>query len=113
VGPHTGREYASVSGDRNPIHTFRLAAWLFGYRRPIAHGLWSAARCLAALEDQLPDHYRVDVAFRRPIPLPTSVAFSTTPADGGCTFALHDPHSAVAHLTGRITSTAPRHPGVS
>src|SRR6266487_1403229 len=40
-----GRRYAAVSGDRNPIHLYRLTAWLFGFRRPIAHGMWAAARC--------------------------------------------------------------------
>ena len=78
-----GREYAAVSGDRNPIHTSRLGARLFGFPGPIAHGMWSKARCLAALEGRLPDEYTVDVSFRRPIPLPATVSFSATARPGG------------------------------
>lgn len=99
--PRTGTDYARVSGDHNPIHTSRLGARLFGFARPIAHGMWSKARCLAALEGRLPDAYTVDVAFKLPIFLPSTVAFSATPA---WTFALHDANSHKPHLTGVITS---------
>ena len=74
-----GRRYAGVSGDRNPIHLHPLSARLFGFPRPIAHGMWTKARCLAALEARLPDAYAVEVAFKRPILLPTRVGFG---ADG-------------------------------
>ena len=53
--------------------------------------MWSKARCLAALEGRLPDAYTADVAFKRPILLPATVAFSATPAES---FALHDPKPA-------------------
>ena len=36
----------------------------------IAHGMWTKARCLAALESRLPDAFDVDVRFRKPILLP-------------------------------------------
>ena len=48
-----GRRYASVSGDRNPIHMHALTAKAFGFPRAIAHGMWTKARCLAALEPSL------------------------------------------------------------
>jgi hypothetical protein len=70
-----GRRYAGVSGDRNPIHLHRLAAKLFGFPRAIAHGMWTKARCLAALEASLPDAYEVEVEFRKPLLLPSTVAF--------------------------------------
>ena len=85
-----------VSGDHNPIHTSRLGARLFGFPRPIAHGMWSKARCLAALEGRLPDAYTVEVAFKLPVPLPSTVNFALLP-DGG--FALHDSRGR-PHLTG-------------
>ena len=50
-----GRRYAAVSGDHNPIHLYPLTAKAFGFPRQIAHGMWSKARCLAALEGRLPD----------------------------------------------------------
>ncbi|MEU1590233.1 MaoC/PaaZ C-terminal domain-containing protein [Micromonospora sp. NPDC005710] len=98
VEPRVGTEYARISGDHNPIHTSRLGARLFGFRRPIAHGMWSKARCLAALEARLPDAYTVEVAFKLPVPLPSTVSFARLP-DGG--FALHDPRGR-PHLAGHL-----------
>jgi MaoC dehydratase-like protein len=103
VGREVARSYARVSGDRNPIHTSRLAARAFGYPGPIAHGMWSAARCLAALEGRLPDRYAVDMTFRRPIVLPATVCFAGTPGVERWTIGLHDAKSGVAHLTGAVT----------
>lgn len=105
VGRDVGTAYARVSGDHNPIHTSRLGARLLGFRTPIAHGMWSKARCLAALEARLPDAYTVDVAFKLPLPLPSTVAFSATPAGHagpGWDFALHAAASGRPHLTGTI-----------
>jgi acyl dehydratase len=50
-----GRRYASVSGDFNPIHVHPLTARLFGFQTAIAHGMWTKARCLAALDPRLGD----------------------------------------------------------
>ncbi|GIF69684.1 hypothetical protein Ais01nite_77190 [Asanoa ishikariensis] len=100
VPARVGVDYARVSGDRNPIHTSRLGARLFGFPRPIAHGMWSKARCLAALDGRLPDAYTVEVAFKRPILLPGTVAFSATPGE---TFALHDPKTGAPHLIGTMS----------
>lgn len=93
-----GPAYARVSGDHNPIHTSQLGARLFGFRRPIAHGMWSKARCLAALEPRLPDAYTVDVAFKLPVPLPSTVAFGSTSAGD---FALRDLRDR-PHLLGTL-----------
>ena len=57
-----GRRYGSVSGDLNPIHLSDPTAKLFGFPRAIAHGMWTKARCLAALHDRIPDALAVDVA---------------------------------------------------
>jgi acyl dehydratase len=70
-----GRRYAAVSGDRNPIHMHSLTAKPFGFPRAIAHGMWTKARCLAALEPSLPDAYEVSVEFRKPMLLPGRVTF--------------------------------------
>ncbi|RQX19867.1 hypothetical protein DDE19_02650 [Micromonospora ureilytica] len=98
VEPRVGTEYARVSGDHNPIHTSRLGARLFGFRRPIAHGMWSKARCLAALDARLPDAYTVEVAFKLPVPLPSTVSFALLP-DGG--FTVHDSRGR-PHLAGFV-----------
>ncbi len=109
IPPRVGPDYAAVSGDHNPIHTSRLGARAFGFARPIAHGMWSAARCLAALDGRLPAGYTVDVAFKLPVLLPATVDFAASRAGGGWDFALHGTGSGRPHLTGllRPLSTGP------
>jgi acyl dehydratase len=99
-----GRQYAGVSGDHNPIHLYALTAKALGFPRQIAHGMWSKARCVAALENRLPDAVRVDVAFKKPILLPGSVAFGSRLLDDGFAFSLGDPTSGAPHLAGRTTA---------
>jgi acyl dehydratase len=99
VGAGIGSAYAAVSGDRNPIHTSALAARAFGFRRRIAHGMWTKARCLAQLAARLPDAYTVEVAFSAPILLPATVGFSASV--GG--FTVHDATSGRLHLSGKVT----------
>lgn len=98
-----GRRYASVSGDINPIHMHALSAKLFGFPSTIAHGMWTKARCLAALEGRLPDAFTVEVSFRRPIVLPATVAFAETPAyEGGVRFSVRDASKSTPHLAGSV-----------
>lgn len=96
-----GRRYAAVSGDHNPIHLYPLTAKALGFRRQIAHGMWSAARCLAAIENRLPDAVRVDVEFKKPIFLPSNVAFGVRRHLADHAFALTDPKSGAPHVLGR------------
>lgn len=99
-----GRRYAAVSGDHNPIHLYGLTAKAFGFQRQIAHGMWSMARCVGALENRLPDGVRVDVAFKKPILLPGSVAFGsrhlTADEGAGYAFSLSNPRPGAPHLAG-------------
>ena len=106
VAGDTGRRYAAVSGDRNPIHMHGVPARLFGQKGAIAHGMWSKARCLAALQGHLPDAFGVEVAFKLPIPLPAKVAFASWRADGERRFALHDARSGKPHLDGSLRPSA-------
>jgi MaoC like domain len=92
----TGRRYARVSGDWNPIHLNPLAARLFGMPGAIAHGMWTKARCLAALDGSLGDAFAVDVRFKKPLVLPARVGFSYRDGE----IAVHDLHSGVPFLTG-------------
>ncbi len=101
-----GRRYASVSGDRNPIHLHGLSARLFGQKGAIAHGMWTKARCLAALQGHLPEAYAVEVAFKLPVRLPAKVAFASWQEDDERRFALHDARSGKPHLTGALTTGA-------
>jgi len=99
-----GRQYAAVSGDHNPIHLYPLTAKALGFPRQIAHGMWSKARCIAALENRLPDRVRVDVAFKKPIILPGSVAFGSVTTQGGFAFSLTNPKSGAPHVAGTTSA---------
>ena len=98
-----GRRYAAVSGDHNPIHLYPWTARALGFRRQIAHGMWTLARSVAAIENRLPEAVTVEVAFKRPAFLPGTVAFADTVAAGVHTFALTDPRDGAPHLVGRAT----------
>jgi hypothetical protein len=96
----TGRRYASVSGDVNPIHMHALGGRLFGLPGAIAHGMWLKARCLAALEGPLPEALAADVSFKLPVVLPTKLAFASWRHGAGRAFALHSFRSGKPHLAG-------------
>lgn len=97
-----GRRYASVSGDRNPIHMHALAAKPLGFPAAIAHGMWTKARCLAALESRLPNSFAVDVRFRKPVLLPAKVEFASADRDEEIVFTVRDAKRNTPHLDGRI-----------
>lgn len=99
-----GRRYAAVSGDRNPIHLYPLTAKAFGFPRQIAHGMWSLAWCVGALENRLPDQVTVTAAFKKPVLLPGSVTFGARQVENGWAFSLSNPKSGAPHLVG---TTAP------
>ncbi|MFC1611662.1 MaoC/PaaZ C-terminal domain-containing protein [Myxococcota bacterium] len=103
VPGNTGRRFARVSGDYNPIHLFGLSAKLFGFKRAIAHGLWTLARSLAALGSDLPSHgVKVDAEFKRPILLPAEVRFSSHTIPKGMAFAVSSSDGRTPHLMGRV-----------
>ncbi|HMJ71981.1 MAG TPA: MaoC/PaaZ C-terminal domain-containing protein [Solirubrobacterales bacterium] len=102
LGGDLGRRYAAVSGDRNPIHMHALTAKPLGFSGAIAHGMWTTARCLAALEGCLPDAFAAEVRFRKPIRLPGKVEFLNDVAGEEVHFAVRDAKRHIPHLDGRI-----------
>ncbi|MFI6939138.1 MaoC/PaaZ C-terminal domain-containing protein [Streptomyces sp. NPDC050418] len=93
-----GRRYGAVSGDRNPIHLHPLTARAFGFPRQIAHGMWTAARCLAEQPLDGPVDLRVD--FKAPVLLPGTVTYGSEPA--GRAFELRGADGRL-HLTGKVS----------
>jgi acyl dehydratase len=98
-----GRRYGSVSGDLNPIHIHPLTARLFGFPTAIAHGMWTKARCLAALEPRLPDSFTVEVAFRKPILLPATVQFGEEASESSVRFGVRGAGKGTPHLDGVVS----------
>ena len=104
LGGDLGRRYGAVSGDRNPIHLYPLTAKAFGFPTNIAHGMWTLARCLSALQNKLPDAFTVDAEFRKPILLPGTVVFGSETTPDGIVFGVKGSEKGMTHLVGRITS---------
>jgi hypothetical protein len=102
LGGDLGRRYAAVSGDRNPIHMHSLTAKPLGFPAAIAHGMWTKARCLAALEPRLPDAFTAEVAFRRPILLPGRVEFGSRTEGERTDFFVRDAKKHTPHLEGSV-----------
>jgi hypothetical protein len=73
LSSETGREYAAVSGDFNPIHLSSITARALGMRRSIAHGMYNASRALAEVGPQKGDAFVWEVKFEAPVFLPARV----------------------------------------
>ena len=103
LGADVGRRYAAVSGDRNPIHTSRVAARAFGFPRRIAHGMYTAARALADVGPSARgERFTWAVEFARPVLLPSSVAVRVARDDDGFELAAWDPRRGKPHVTGSV-----------
>jgi acyl dehydratase len=99
-----GRRFAKVGGDINPIHLHPLSAKAFGFKRHIAHGMWTKAKALSSIEDLLPEAFSVEVRFQKPVFLPATVEFGSVQADDGRVgFAAQDAKKQVPHLRGLVS----------
>jgi acyl dehydratase len=104
VPGNIGRRYGRVSGDMNPIHLSTLSARLFGFRRAIAHGLWTKARALAALLPAAPvGQAAVAVEFKTPLLLPARASLWTTRSAGRAWFEVRDSSGQRPHLRGELS----------
>lgn len=100
-----GRKYAAVSGDYNPIHLHAAAAKLFGFKRAIATGMWTVARIAAELDTDMPDAgYVLDVAFKRPIFLPSRVVFEANTQAKETRWRVLSTNGKTLHMTGSVLS---------
>ncbi|MGH8456798.1 MAG: MaoC family dehydratase [Stenotrophobium sp.] len=98
-----GRRYAMVGKDFNPIHLSAASAKLFGFKRAIAHGMWSLARCAALLQEgQSGEPKELHVQFKQPLFLPGKVALRFRRGAQGAEFALLASNSDKIHLSGSL-----------
>lgn len=110
LGVDTGRAYAAVSGDFNPIHLSVLSAKALGLRRSIAHGMYLASRALADVGSVKGDAFRWEVVFEAPVFLPARVALDISTAesrDGGwlrSDYVAWSPRSGRKHFSGAVTA---------
>lgn len=106
---NSGRQYAKVSGDYNPIHLWPATSRLFGFNRAIAHGMHSHALCISKLQEAKHCDFSVNrsikAIFKQPISLPgcTSLSLNHDIARCNLSFALSahnekSPQSSISPL---------------
>ncbi len=79
----SGRDYAALSGDWNPIHLWPWSARLMGLKAPLIHGMHTLGRACAELERAgARPVASLDGRFRAPIPLGSAVALAADLAGG-------------------------------
>ncbi|WP_300460098.1 MaoC/PaaZ C-terminal domain-containing protein [Desulfobacula sp.] len=106
----TGRRYAAVSGDYNPHHLYTVLAKLFGFKRAIAHGMWSLARVVASLDRAfgIPDAAAIEAAFKLPIFMPATTLLGYDRQEDTqsglpiVNFELRDKQKGLPHIKGRL-----------
>jgi hypothetical protein len=77
LSPSSGRAYARVSGDWNPIHLTRWSARMMGLPAPIIHGMHTLGRTCAALEKAAGRRVAsITVRFTAPVPLGESAVLT-------------------------------------
>ncbi|GMI58728.1 hypothetical protein ScalyP_jg7804 [Parmales sp. scaly parma] len=84
----TGRDYAMLNGDTNPIHMHPLAAKPFGFSSCIPHGMFSV--CKMAAEHTDTGFGLVSGKFIRPILLPRQVQGKFDPSTGKYVLGYHN-----------------------
>jgi hypothetical protein len=110
LGLDTGRNYATVSGDFNPIHLSVLSAKALGLRGSIAHGMYLASRALADVGAVKADSFTWDVAFEAPVFLPARVALDIATVHSGSgswehsDYVAWNPRSGRRHFTGTVSA---------
>lgn len=97
-----GRRYGLIAGDVNPIHLHALAAKPFGFKRAIAHGMYSYARCVARLLPEDAEAVSLTVAFKRPVFLPSQVELLAREDAQGREYLLTNAARDTVYLEGRI-----------
>ncbi|WP_347107477.1 MaoC/PaaZ C-terminal domain-containing protein [Paenarthrobacter sp. S56] len=112
LGVDTGRTYAAVSGDFNPIHLSSLSAKALGLRGSIAHGMYLASRALADVGSVKADAFTWDVVFEAPVFLPARVALDITTAQAPSgmwersEYVAWNPRSGRRHFAGSVAALA-------
>jgi acyl dehydratase len=101
-----GRRYGAVSGDRNPIHLHPLTARAFGFPSNIAHGMWTLARSLSAVQNKLPAAFINDAEFRKPILLSSTVVFGSRRRGDDLVLGVTGSRKPVTHLVGTVVARA-------
>jgi len=101
LNPHAGKRYARLSGDYNPIHLSRFTAKLFGFKRPIIHGIFLVSKAYEQLHNNLDGAPKKGVfQFKSPFYLPGEGKLSIYKE--GQETVVHVHSGGQSHLHGKI-----------
>lgn len=103
-----GRKYGPVAGDVNPIHLHALTAKPMGFRRAIAHGMWTFAHSVADTTRSYSDGpLTLHVAFKRPLFLPGKAFLLSRSAGEKTEYLLTNAKRDTLYLTGTVAMAKP------
>jgi acyl dehydratase len=106
VSPETGRRYAKASSDFNFVHVSSLLARLLGFKKAIAHGMWSAAACLPRLPRVGGTSVHYEAVFKGPVYLGSEVTLRAANRDNACRFDLFCGSNPRPSLCGKLRPLA-------
>ena len=100
---NTGRRYAKVSGDANPIHIHKWAAQFFGFKQAVVHGMWTKARTIGAILPLIKsDKVTVSVEFKQPVFLPSKTILHYQEVASGINLEVRNEANDKLHMKGSI-----------
>lgn len=104
AGSGIGRRYGLMSGDINPIHLSAITAKFLGFRRAVAHGMWTKAKALSTLMPREDVAYAsVLVEFKTPLFLPSKASLWAAREEQGAVFEVRNARGDKPHLRGRVS----------
>ena len=102
----TGRRWAKISGDWNPIHITGLTAKALGMPGAIAHGMYTASRALAESGIPAGKRWEFAISFGAPVTLPATVPVAITragrPGEPAMDIVAWNRKKKRAHFTGSV-----------
>lgn len=105
-----GWQFATLTGDVNPIHLSRPTARLVGQPRQLIHGMWNVAHALGRFKNLLPEYSALisqavscSVQFKRPLYLPGEAILTCEYLEGQISFMLVSQDLMATHLIGTLS----------
>lgn len=102
---NSGRRYAKVTGDYNPIHVSKLLAKAFGFERDLIHGFCCLAQTLGKMsQPSIEGVKRLDVAFKGPLYLENQVMLKNQTSSKGNRFDVFCGKNPRPSICGQVSS---------
>lgn len=100
-----GVRFSTATGDISPQHMYGLTAMIIGFKKPIAHGMWTLERVISDIREKgaLPKlPFTIESYFKLPIFLPGKVKLGWTNVSNGKIEFRVTSLDGKPHLTGHL-----------